>query len=154
MNYRHAFHAGNFADVFKHALLCRVLFYLMQKDAPLRYLDTHAGAGLYDIAGEAANRTGEWKEGVGLVEEQHGLAAFGGGTLRFRLPATQRVELTLFDTAGRRVAKLADGTLPAGDHAIRWDRLDVRGGRVAPGVYRARLKAGAETRTLDVVLLD
>ena len=67
MNYRHAFHAGNFADVFKHALLCRVLFYLMQKDAPLRYLDTHAGAGLYDIAGEAANRTGEWKEGVGLV---------------------------------------------------------------------------------------
>ena len=65
MNYRHAFHAGNFADVFKHALLCRVLFYLMQKDAPLRYLDTHAGAGLYDIAGEAANRTGEWKEEIG-----------------------------------------------------------------------------------------
>jgi len=48
----------------------------------------------------------------------------------------------------------ADGVLPAGDHAIRWDRLDTRGQRVAPGVYRARLKAGAETRTLDVVLLD
>ena len=77
-----------------------------------------------------------------------------GGTMRFRLPAAQRVELALFDTAGRRVARLTDGVLPAGDHAIRWDRLDTHGQRVAPGVYRARLKAGAETRTLDVVLLD
>ena len=45
MNYRHAFHAGNFADVFKHAMLSRILAYLMRKDAPLRYLDTHAGVG-------------------------------------------------------------------------------------------------------------
>jgi hypothetical protein len=77
-----------------------------------------------------------------------------GGTMRFRLPSSGRVELTLFDTAGRRVARLADGVLPAGDHSIRWDRLDAQGQRVAPGVYRARLKAGNETRTLDVVLLD
>ena len=49
MNYRHAFHAGNFADVFKHALLTRILVYLMRKDAPLRFLDTHAGIGIYDL---------------------------------------------------------------------------------------------------------
>ncbi len=77
-----------------------------------------------------------------------------GGTLRFRLPAAQKVQLALFDTAGRRIARLADGVLPAGDHAIRWDRLDARGQRVAPGVYRARLEAGGTVRTLDVVLLD
>ena len=50
MNYRHAFHAGNFADVFKHAVLARILVYLTRKEAPLRYLDTHAGSGLYDLA--------------------------------------------------------------------------------------------------------
>lgn len=67
MNYRHAFHAGNFADVFKHAILARVLGYLMRKDAPLRYLDTHAGVGRYDLASEEATRTGEWRDGVARV---------------------------------------------------------------------------------------
>lgn len=65
MNYRHAFHAGNVADVFKHALLARVLAYLVQKPAPLRYIDTHAGTGRYDLGGEAAARTGEWRSGIG-----------------------------------------------------------------------------------------
>ncbi|HEY8579324.1 MAG TPA: 23S rRNA (adenine(2030)-N(6))-methyltransferase RlmJ [Beijerinckiaceae bacterium] len=67
MNYRHAFHAGNFADVFKHALLARILVYLTRKDAPLRYLDTHAGIGRYDLAGAEAQRTGEWRGGVARV---------------------------------------------------------------------------------------
>ncbi len=67
MNYRHVFHAGNFADVFKHALLARVLSYLMRKDAPLRYLDTHAGAGLYSINAGDALRTGEWSGGAGKL---------------------------------------------------------------------------------------
>jgi 23S rRNA (adenine2030-N6)-methyltransferase len=67
MNYRHAFHAGNFADVMKHALLARVLVRLNAKSAPYRVIDTHAGAGLYDLAGEAAMRTGEWREGVARV---------------------------------------------------------------------------------------
>ncbi len=67
MNYRHAFHAGNFADVFKHALLTRILLYLMRKDAPLRYLDTHSGVGRYDLSGEEALRTGEWREGIGRL---------------------------------------------------------------------------------------
>ncbi len=67
VNYRHVFHAGNFADVFKHIALARVLTYLMRKDAPLRYLDTHAGAGLYKTASGDARRTGEWAGGVGRV---------------------------------------------------------------------------------------
>ncbi|HVB88585.1 MAG TPA: 23S rRNA (adenine(2030)-N(6))-methyltransferase RlmJ, partial [Beijerinckiaceae bacterium] len=59
MNYRHAFHAGNFADVFKHVLLTRILAYLTMKDAPLRYLDTHAGTGRYDLFSSEAQRSGE-----------------------------------------------------------------------------------------------
>ena len=64
MNYRHAFHAGNFADVFKHAVLCRILDYLRAKPAPFRVIDTHAGAGLYDLAGSEASRGGEWRDGI------------------------------------------------------------------------------------------
>ncbi len=68
MNYRHDFHAGNFADVFKHAILARILLYLMRKSAPLRFIDTHAGSGWYDLGGAEAARTGEWREGIGRVD--------------------------------------------------------------------------------------
>jgi 23S rRNA (adenine2030-N6)-methyltransferase len=67
MNYRHAFHAGNFADVLKHALLARILAYLGRKDAGYRVIDTHAGIGLYDLAADEALRTGEWRGGVGRI---------------------------------------------------------------------------------------
>ncbi len=69
MNYRHAFHAGNFADVMKHALLVRIITYLQRKETPIRVIDTHAGLGLYDLAGDAAGRTGEWVAGVGRLDE-------------------------------------------------------------------------------------
>jgi 23S rRNA (adenine2030-N6)-methyltransferase len=67
MNYRHAFHAGNFADVVKHATLARIVAYLKEKPAAFRVIDTHAGAGLYDLSGPEASRTGEWREGIGKV---------------------------------------------------------------------------------------
>jgi 23S rRNA (adenine2030-N6)-methyltransferase len=67
MNYRHAFHAGNFADVFKHIILARILTHLREKTAPFRVIDTHAGEGLYDLAGEEASRTGEWRDGIGRL---------------------------------------------------------------------------------------
>ena len=70
MNYRHAFHAGNFADVVKHAILTRILAYLMRKDAPFRVIDTHAGVGLYDLWGDQAERTGEWVEGIARLVER------------------------------------------------------------------------------------
>ena len=67
MNYRHAFHAGSFADVVKHAVLARIIAHLKEKPAAFRVIDTHAGAGLYDLAGPEASRTGEWRDGVGKL---------------------------------------------------------------------------------------
>ncbi|MGD0185149.1 MAG: 23S rRNA (adenine(2030)-N(6))-methyltransferase RlmJ [Roseiarcus sp.] len=64
MNYRHGFHAGNFADVFKYVILSRILVYLARKEAPFRYIDTHAGAGRYDLSSEEARRSPEWRDGV------------------------------------------------------------------------------------------
>ncbi|MFT4099358.1 MAG: 23S rRNA (adenine(2030)-N(6))-methyltransferase RlmJ [Rhodoblastus sp.] len=67
MNYAHVFHAGNFADVFKHALLTRILVYLNRKDAPYRVIDTHAGEGAYDLSRDEVERTGEWRAGIGRL---------------------------------------------------------------------------------------
>lgn len=64
MNYRHAFHAGNFADCMKHALLVWLLRALARKPAAFRVLDTHAGIGRYDLEADQAQRTGEWREGI------------------------------------------------------------------------------------------
>jgi 23S rRNA (adenine2030-N6)-methyltransferase len=67
MNYRHAFHAGNFADVHKHVVLTRILMHLRNKPAAFRVIDTHAGAGRYDLSGDEAGRSGEWRDGIGRV---------------------------------------------------------------------------------------
>ncbi len=67
MNYRHIYHAGNFADVLKHAVLARLIVYMGQKDKAFRMLDTHAGIGLYDLSSEEAQKTGEWRDGIGRI---------------------------------------------------------------------------------------
>jgi 23S rRNA (adenine2030-N6)-methyltransferase len=67
MNYRHAFHAGNFADVVKHIVIARIIIHLREKATPFRVIDTHAGAGLYDLSGDEASRTGEWRDGIGRL---------------------------------------------------------------------------------------
>ncbi|MEF0939253.1 23S rRNA (adenine(2030)-N(6))-methyltransferase RlmJ [Rhizobium sp. BR 362] len=67
MNYRHIYHAGNFADVLKHAVLARLVRYLQNKDKAFRVLDTHAGIGLYDLSSEEAQKTGEWQDGIGRI---------------------------------------------------------------------------------------
>lgn len=67
LNYRHAFHAGNFADVLKHAVLTRVLVHLREKPGAFRVIDTHAGAGLYDLTSSEAARGGEWPDGIGRL---------------------------------------------------------------------------------------
>src|SRR5579863_7375012 len=64
MNYRHGFHAGNFADVVKHSLLLLLLEALGQKPAPWAYFDTHAGAGAYDLGSDSARRSGEAAGGI------------------------------------------------------------------------------------------
>jgi 23S rRNA (adenine2030-N6)-methyltransferase len=67
VNYRHAFHAGNHADVLKHAILLFCVDALKRKDTPFAVLDTHAGRGLYDLAGSEAERSPEWRDGVGRL---------------------------------------------------------------------------------------
>ena len=67
MNYRHAFHAGNFADVHKHAVLARILLHLRLKPAAFRVIDTHAGAGRYDLRAPEPSRSGEWRDGIARV---------------------------------------------------------------------------------------
>ena len=82
MNYRHAFHAGGFADVIKHIVLVRILSYLQEKPAPFRVLDTHAGAGLYDLTSEEARRGGEWLTGIARLMQ----ARFSDETLLLLTP--------------------------------------------------------------------
>lgn len=70
MNYRHAYHAGNFADVVKHATLALILEHLKLKPAPFRVIDTHAGLGRYDLTAVEPEKTGEWRFGVGRLLAQ------------------------------------------------------------------------------------
>jgi 23S rRNA (adenine2030-N6)-methyltransferase len=67
MNYRHAFHAGGFADVIKHIVLVRILMHLQEKQAAFRVIDSHAGAGVYDLTAEEARRGGEWLTGIARI---------------------------------------------------------------------------------------
>jgi 23S rRNA (adenine2030-N6)-methyltransferase len=117
MNYRHAFHAGNFADVLKHVVLARILVHLGEKPQAFRVIDTHAGSGLYDLTSEAADRTGEWRAGIGrlveakLADSERALlapyltavAAVNGGGLR-RYPGSPLIVLSLLRPQDRLVA--------------------------------------------------
>ncbi|MCX8999004.1 23S rRNA (adenine(2030)-N(6))-methyltransferase RlmJ [Rhizobiaceae bacterium BDR2-2] len=81
MNYRHIYHAGNFADVLKHSVFALLVRYMQNKDKAFRIIDTHAGIGLYDLTSEEAQKTGEWRDGIGrlldaeLPEKAAGLLA-------------------------------------------------------------------------------
>jgi 23S rRNA (adenine2030-N6)-methyltransferase len=118
MNYRHAFHAGNFADVLKHATLARILVHLGEKAAAYRVIDTHAGAGLYDLAADAASRTGEWKGGIGRLSEAtlptdiaalvapylSAVAAANSAETLLRYPGSPLIALSLMRPQDRLVA--------------------------------------------------
>ena len=78
-SYRHAFHAGNHADVLKHTALIAVLRYLTQKDAPLMVIDTHAGAGLYRLDGDYANTSGEARQGYLKLRESASMTSSATG---------------------------------------------------------------------------
>ena len=74
MHYRHSFHAGNFADVMKHVLLCGLIQALNRKDKPWMYLDTHSGSAVYDLRTADAQRTQEWQDGVARLQGLSGAA--------------------------------------------------------------------------------
>src|SRR3954453_8007590 len=82
MNYRHAFHAGGFADVIKHIVLVRILLHLQEKPAAFRVIDTHAGAGLYELTSDEARRGGEWLTGIARLTQ----ARFSEATERLVKP--------------------------------------------------------------------
>ena len=69
LSYQHGYHAGGFADVHKHVALGLLLARLAQKDTPFCVIDSHAGRGLYDLAGEQAGKTGEWQAGIGRLAD-------------------------------------------------------------------------------------
>jgi 23S rRNA (adenine2030-N6)-methyltransferase len=112
VNYRHAFHAGNFADVHKHVVLLALLERLKQKPKPLFYLDTHAGRGWYDLRAEDATRGGEWREGIARLASR---AAQSADLLRY-LQATHAGGATPTRYPGSPV--LALEALRAGDRAV------------------------------------
>jgi 23S rRNA (adenine2030-N6)-methyltransferase len=118
LNYQHAFHAGNFADVHKHAVLARILIYLKEKPAAFRVIDTHAGAGRYDLRSAEATRGGEWRDGIGrlferrLADQAQALLApyldsvqnlNPGGTLRL-YPGSPLIALALMRPQDRLIA--------------------------------------------------
>ena len=70
MSYRHSFHAGNFADVIKHIVLVEILEHLLRKETPFEYIDTHAGAGLYDLRSDYALKLQEYSGGIGRLRPE------------------------------------------------------------------------------------
>jgi 23S rRNA (adenine2030-N6)-methyltransferase len=118
MNYRHAFHAGNFADVFKHAVIARILVHLREKPAAFRVIDTHAGAGLYDLFGAEARRTEEWRAGIGrllaaplppairglLAPYLEAVSSVNAGTELRRYPGSPLLSLSLMRRQDRLIA--------------------------------------------------
>ena len=113
MNYRHSFHAGNFADVHKHVTLLALIESLQRKDTPIMVLETHAGAGMYDLRGNDATRTGEWQDGIGRVFAES------------KAPAVVRIYLTMVRALNPGgVARLYPGSPALTTEALReQDRL-------------------------------
>jgi 23S rRNA (adenine2030-N6)-methyltransferase len=137
MNYRHAFHAGNFADVHKHAVLGRVLAHLRLKPAAFRIVDTHAGAGRYDLSRPEPARTGEWRQGIARVwqaslsaEPQHLLApyldavsAFNPGRTLGVYPGSPLIAQSLLRSQDRLIACEVEPTAATSlAAALRHDR--------------------------------
>jgi 23S rRNA (adenine2030-N6)-methyltransferase len=92
VNYRHGYHAGNFADVFKHVFLTRILAYLARKDTPFRVIDTHAGQGEYNLSSDEAIRGGEWPDGIGRLADLGDVAESARELLRPYLDIVGRLD--------------------------------------------------------------
>ena len=139
-SYRHAFHAGNHADVLKHLVLVQLLRHLATKHAPFWVIDTHAGAGLYALQGEWASRRGEFDDGIGrlwpcadappaVADYLDEVRAVNGGDGQLRhYPGSpfialralrERDRLRLFELHGNECKVLAGNIAAAGRNAIR-----------------------------------
>ncbi|MGQ0564266.1 MAG: 23S rRNA (adenine(2030)-N(6))-methyltransferase RlmJ [Gemmobacter sp.] len=142
LSYQHQYHAGNLADVHKHALLAVMLDYLTAKAKPLTYLETHAGRGLYDLSSEAALRTGEAAAGVGAVEARfppdhpwrqrlaevramHGDRAYPGSPMIAALSLREGDVIHLAELHPQEHAALVTAAAPWGAHVHRRDGFEM-----------------------------
>jgi 23S rRNA (adenine2030-N6)-methyltransferase len=144
MNYRHAYHAGNFADVFKHALLARILASLTEKDTPFRYIDTHAGIGLYNLGWEEARKT---------REAEGGIKAY----LRHKPPAAIAGLFTAYDTALAAAAASGKDFYPGSPSVAsallrRQDRLSLA--ELHPEDFRTLRKRLGHDRRATIIEMD
>lgn len=142
LSYQHAYHAGNLADVQKHALLAWMLDYLAQKPKPLSYIETHAGRGLYDLAGEAALKTGEaaagvtlaeplfdrrhpWRQTLEAVRARYGAAAYPGSPLVAAMALREGDVMHLAELHPQEHAALVATLGDWGAHVQRRDGLEL-----------------------------
>lgn len=141
LSYQHLYHAGNLADVHKHALLAWALEYLVQKDKPLSYIETHSGRGLYDLGAEAALKTGEAAAGIALAESwfaprhpyrqrlaevraRHGALAYPGSPLIAALSLRDQDTLHLAELHPQEVAWLRAAMAPWAAHVYQRDGFE------------------------------
>ncbi len=140
LSYQHAYHAGNLADVQKHALLCAMLDYMTRKDKPLTYIETHAGRGLYQLDSEAAAKTGEAAQGIGRLRElfpvehpyrrslagiraRYGEMAYPGSPLLAAMALRDGDQMHLAELHPQEVAALREVMAPWGAHVRQEDGL-------------------------------
>lgn len=142
LSYQHIYHAGNLADVHKHAVLAWVLDYLTRKDKPLTYIETHAGRGVYDLSAEASVRTGEASAGIRLAEAlfaaehpyrqrldetraAHGPDSYPGSPLIAALGLRETDSIHLAELHPREVAHLRAAAADWGAHVHQQDGFEL-----------------------------
>lgn len=156
LSYQHIYHAGNLADVHKHALLAWVLAYMTRKDKPLSYLETHAGRALYDLSDAEAEKTGEAAQGIERIEDRlppdhpyrralegiradHGPRAYPGSPLLAArlLRPDDRIDLAELHPQEHAALDLAMSPYPARCH--RMDGFDMAYAQCPPTPRRGLL---------------
>lgn len=142
LSYQHIFHAGNLADVQKHALLAWMLDYLTQKDKPLTYIETHAGRGLYDLGSDEAIKTGEAEAGIARTEDwfakdhpylqrlnevraSYGPMAYPGSPLIAALSLRDQDTIHLAELHPQERQHLRHATAPWGAHIYAQDGFEM-----------------------------
>jgi len=156
LSYQHGYHAGNLADVHKHALLAWMLAYMTRKDKPLSYLETHAGRGLYDLSSEAALKTGEAAQGIAKagdwfaadhpyqqvlaqVRAEHGGDAYPGSPIIAASLLRDGDDITLAELHPAESDALADAMLPFAAQVKKQDGFELAMSRTPPTPRRGIL---------------
>lgn len=134
LSYRHGFHAGNFADVMKHVVLASMLRYMTRKDAPICYVETHAGAGVYDLNSEHAQKNRESDSGIARIRSAANapeavksyldvVSAFGRDADHSRYPGSPLIAATLLRSQDRlMLCELHSSDFPSLKQTFRKDR--------------------------------